>query len=86
MERNKTDDDLFYDQGAFAIDALESWIGIEKVPAASCYNHQLDHHDIKQDDLLSDEVNHVDFLGSGSMMGISQMTLNQADLSAVQQY
>ena len=78
---------FFYDGGEFAIDALESWIGIEKVPAASCYNHQLDDdHDIKQDDLLSDEVNHVDFLGSGSMMGISQMILNQADLSAVQQY
>ena len=44
MERKKTDDDLFNDQGAFAIDALESWIGIEKVPTASCYNHQLDHH------------------------------------------
>ena len=37
-------DHIFYDRGEFAIDALESWIGVEKVPAASCYNHQLDHH------------------------------------------
>ena len=42
--KEEADDLLLYDQGEFAIDALESWIGVEKVPAASCYNHQLDHH------------------------------------------